>query len=115
MEFQYSDIIDPSRYETQGLCDGISLRRHKEPVKEIAGVRRAQEDWTNFVGPLRSYNGCLSAEYRFVQVAVPECLPERLEIISYALEFGFLYDGIVLLLALNFLMLMHFRCYGEDE
>jgi hypothetical protein len=29
-----------------------------------------------------------------MQVTVPECLPERLETISYANEFAFLYDGI---------------------
>lgn len=95
MEFQYSGVFDPSRYETQGLCDGISLRRHKEPVKEIAGIRRAQEDWTNSVGPLGSYQGGLNAECSFVQVTVPECLPERLEIISYANEFAFLYDDVM--------------------
>lgn len=28
-----------------------------------------------------------------MSVTVPECLPERLEVISYANEFAFLHDG----------------------
>jgi hypothetical protein len=93
MNFQYSDIVDPSGYETEGLCDGISLRMHKDPLKEIMGATCAQEDWTRLVGPVGHYKGGLGAEYSFIRVTVPECRPERLEIISYASEFAFLYDG----------------------
>ena len=93
MEFQYSDVIDPSTYETQGLCEGIPLRRHKDLMKENEGAIRAQEDWAKFVGPVGHYKGGLGAEFTFIRVTVPECLPERLEILSYANEFAFLYDG----------------------
>ena len=74
MHFQSSDLFDPSTYETEGLCDNIPLR-------------------SKLVGPLGFYKGGLGPEYNFIQVTVPECLPERLEIIAYANEFAFLYDG----------------------
>lgn len=93
MEFQYSDVIDPSTYETEGLCDGIALRRHRNPIHENKGAVRAQEDWTKLVGPVVHYKGGLGAEFSFIRVTVPECLPERLEVLSYANEFAFLYDG----------------------
>ena len=94
MHFRYSEIIDPSTYDAQGLCDGIPLRMHKDPDKETIGAIRAQRDWARLVGPVGLYKGGLGAPYSFMRVTVPECLPERLEIISYANEFAFLYDGI---------------------
>ncbi|KAK4222263.1 isoprenoid synthase domain-containing protein [Podospora fimiseda] len=93
MEFRYSEEIDTSLYETHGLCDGIPLRVHKDSFSEILGSLRAQRDWDRHVSPLYGgYNGNLGERFSFVRVTVPECLPERLETISYANEFAFLYD-----------------------
>lgn len=93
MKFQFSDLIEPSIYETQGLCDGIPLRKHRESFKEDLGALRAQNDWAKRMGPLNHYRGGLGPEYSFLQIVMPECLPERLEILAYANEFAFLYDG----------------------
>lgn len=93
MNSQFSDVIDSSKYETEGLYDGIPLRMHGDPLKEIKGATRAQEDWTKLVGPVGQYKGGLRPEHSFIRVTVPECCLERLEIISYANEFAFLYDG----------------------
>ena len=93
MEFRYSEIIDPSTYETEGLCKGILLRKHKDQIREDVGAIKAQEDWTRLVSRVEHYKGGLGARFDFVSVTVPECLPERLEILAYANEFAFLYDG----------------------
>ncbi|KAF4631128.1 hypothetical protein G7Y89_g7014 [Cudoniella acicularis] len=96
MEYMYSNIIDPSTYETQGLCDGIDLRRHVAGDLEEIGTFRAQEDWRRLVGPVaRPYKGGLSPNFSFMTVSVPECMSERLEIISYANEFAFLHDDVI--------------------
>ena len=93
MEFTYSDLVDPSSYETEGLSDGIPLRIHRDTTKENIGATRAQRDWAKLVGPVGIYKGGLSADYSFTGVTIPECLPERLEILSYAIEYMFLCDG----------------------
>lgn len=93
MEYHHSEEVDQSLYETHGLMNGIPLRIHKDLVKEIQGALRAQRDWNEHVQPIKSYHGSLGDPYSFIRVTVPECLPERLEIISYADEFAFLYDG----------------------
>lgn len=93
MEFQYSDILEPSMYQTGGLSGDIPLRRHKTPFKEDIGAIRAQEDWSRLITPMKGYKGGLSRKYGLMQVGVPECRPERLEVISYANELAFLYDG----------------------
>ncbi|EED24572.1 conserved hypothetical protein [Talaromyces stipitatus ATCC 10500] len=92
MGFKYSRLIDPGEYETQGLCEGIPLRMHKQPQKEDVGTIRCQRDWSRLVKHLKNYKGGLHAKWNFMSTSVPECLPERLEIISYANEFAFLYD-----------------------
>lgn len=93
MEFKYSEPIDSASYETHGLCNGVPLRRHRDLESERRGAIRAQEDWSKLVHPVVNYHGGLGPAYTFMCVTVPECLPERLEIISYANEFAFLYDG----------------------
>ncbi|KAI0205606.1 isoprenoid synthase domain-containing protein [Astrocystis sublimbata] len=92
MQFRYSEEVDPHEYETHGLCDQVKLRIHKDAVSEIKGALRAQEDWATQVRPIVNYQGGLGDRYSFIRVTVPECLPERLEIISYANEYAFLYD-----------------------
>lgn len=93
MEYQYSQLVDPSTYETEGLCEGIPLRANYHPELEDLGALRAQEDWRRHVAPIGTYRGGLGPEYSFMTVAVPECIADRMEIISYANEFAFLHDG----------------------
>ncbi|KAF2113823.1 isoprenoid synthase domain-containing protein [Lophiotrema nucula] len=94
MNYQYSTLVDASAYETEGLCEGIPLRIHRYAELEEIGSFRAQEDWRKHVGPLTNFKGGLGPMYSFMAVSVPECLPERLEILSYANEFAFLHDDI---------------------
>jgi hypothetical protein len=93
MDFKYSEQISPALYDAHGLSCGIPLRLHKDRSKEIKGALRAQEDWSDTVQTIVDYKGGLGNPYSFICVTVPECVPERLEIISYANEFAFLYDG----------------------
>lgn len=93
MDFLYSYEIDPATYVTHGLAEGIPVRVHREACREIEGSLRAQKDWSKHVKPMASYRGGLGDRFSLMSVSIPECLPERLEIISYANEFAFLYDG----------------------
>ena len=93
MQYKYSIVEDPSTYDTEGLCEGIPVRRHVAADLEEIGTFRAQEDWRHHVGPMGEYKGGLGPRYSFMTVSVPECLPDRLEIISYANELAFLHDG----------------------
>lgn len=93
MEYKFSKPIDPLSYETQGLCGNFPLRQHKHSHVEDAAISRAQDDWKRLVGPLSDYRGGLGPRFSFIQVTVPECIPDRLDVISYANEFAFLYDG----------------------
>ena len=93
MECRFSTLLDASAYETEGLCDGLALRVHNDPLQEEIGAIRAQEDWSRLVSPIKYYARGLAAQHNLMAINVPECIPERLEIVGYAIEFAFLHDG----------------------
>ncbi|PGH21525.1 hypothetical protein AJ80_03193 [Polytolypa hystricis UAMH7299] len=96
MACKYSTLIDSSLYDRDGLCPGIELRRHGAGELEEVGAFRAQEDWRRLVGPLpKPYAGLLGPDFSFITGAVPECHPDRMEIVAYALEFGFIHDDVI--------------------
>jgi hypothetical protein len=93
MNFQFSHALCPSEYETADIYQGITVRRHKTWTNEDVESLRAQDAWKLLVGSTKKFYGNLASLYSFMQLTVPECLPERLEIISYINEFAFLHDG----------------------
>lgn len=99
MEYRYSHLIDPSSYDNQGLCNGIHLRCHRNSDLTDYGAIRLLDDWQRFVGPIPesvgSFAGLLGPVYNCTAVAFPECLPERLEIISYIIQFVFMFDDLM--------------------
>lgn len=92
MEFRFSEVLPREEHSTGGLAGEISVRRSRHGRREDTGAVKAQTDWNNFVSPLTNFHGGMSPKYGLMQVAVPECIPERLETIAYASEIGFLYD-----------------------
>ncbi|KAG8158274.1 hypothetical protein KVR01_012035 [Diaporthe batatas] len=94
MEFNYSEIVDPSSFDTEGLCERIDVRMSKFTNLEDRGAIRAHEDWNKHIGPCREYKGTLGPRFSFISVAIPECIPERLEVVAYANEFAFLHDDV---------------------
>ncbi|KAF1993843.1 terpenoid synthase [Amniculicola lignicola CBS 123094] len=93
LEYRFSSVVSPSRYDSQGLMGDIPLRQSNFADAETVGEIRAQEDWNVLVAPLsEKFHGGLDPNLSFVSVSIPECRPERLEIISYANEFAFIYD-----------------------
>ncbi|KAJ8113439.1 hypothetical protein OPT61_g4437 [Boeremia exigua] len=96
MDLKYSYPIDPASWDDEGLCTGIEVRMHVAADLEDIGIFRVAEDWRRLVGPLEGpFKGGMSRRFSFITCAVPECRPERMEIVSYALEFGFIHDDIV--------------------
>lgn len=94
MRYQYSERVESHRYRDDGLANNIHLRIHKDSYKEVIGTLRAQNDWSRLVSSLTKYHGGLGDLFSFISVTIPECLPERLEVVAYANEYAFLYDGV---------------------
>ena len=93
MDFSYSDVLTCPDYDARDLHGTVPVRRSRFGDLEHKGSARCQNDWSRNVKVLQNYEGGLAGPYSVMQVCIPECLPERLEMISYANEFAFLYDG----------------------
>jgi fusicocca-2,10(14)-diene synthase len=93
MDFRFSKVVNPDTYSTDGLCDGIPLRVHKDLNCEVKGALRCQKDWSEGVSPIANYKGTLGPRFSFVSACIPEARPDRVEIASYANEYAFIYDG----------------------
>lgn len=93
MDFKFSKVVNPNTYNTEGLCDGIPLRVHKDVAREIKGALRCHRDWSARVSPIANYNGTLGPRFSFITACIPEALPERVEITAYSNEYAFIYDG----------------------
>ena len=74
LDYKFSDVVDPSTYETHGLCDGIPLRCHHNPEYEEIETLRCQEDWRRWVGPLGFYKGGLGPRWNSAAVYVTKFL-----------------------------------------
>lgn len=73
----------------------IPIGRSLAAAEEDVGAKSARRDWTATVGAIPGFSGGWAPAFALVQLSVPECIPERLSIITYACELGFLYDDFV--------------------
>jgi hypothetical protein len=94
MEHQNSTPVDPCSYESMGLFDGLPVRISRHEHLANKGCLQAQEDWERHIGPVQGFVGLLD-KFNGIAIALPECLPDRIEAISHAMEIAFLHDGIV--------------------
>jgi hypothetical protein len=108
MEFEHSVPIDPCSYEFMGLS--LSARISKYEHIAVQACVQAQADWTNHVGPIPGFVGCMG-KYNFAAIAMPELLPERLGAMAYGSEVAFLCDGIVLLQPQSLILVMTKTCF----
>lgn len=97
MEYHHSHLVDPSSYDDRELLAGLPLRVSHHSELELAGVARLRRDWKTYVGPLPAdtTGATLGSVYCWTSVTIPECLPERLELLSYVTEYAFLHDDMV--------------------
>ena len=90
-----SELVDISRFDTQGLCAEYQLRGHKFEDLADAGCHQARSDWIKYVGPVNEFGGCNHINGNFSAVVLPLCKPDRLELVAYVLEYAFLHDSVL--------------------
>ncbi|KAK3900071.1 isoprenoid synthase domain-containing protein [Staphylotrichum tortipilum] len=93
----HSRVIDPLVYSStaEGLTGGIPVRVHQNAELADRGALRARRDWERAVGPLPRYAGIMGPEYNFIATCMPDVLSDRLELVAYISELGFLIDDVV--------------------
>lgn len=95
MEYRHSTVIDPSTYGDLGLCCSIPLRVSNFDHLANKGSWRARDDWKLFTGKIPEETGCLCHHFNFISATIPECRPERIEVLAYLSEYAFFHDGVI--------------------
>ncbi|AEO63664.1 uncharacterized protein THITE_121363 [Thermothielavioides terrestris NRRL 8126] len=98
MESNNSVLADPSTYpaDLAGLCPKLPVRVSRNPELADRGALRAQSDWKSLFGSLpRGFAGTMGPEHNLIATCLPEALPDRIELVTYACEIALLaYDAI---------------------
>lgn len=89
-EYQHSEVVDPSKYETKGFCSGFVLRRRFDNDVAVTGCEQARIDWARMVGLKSTRAGCENTTIgSFATVCLPMIMPERMWITGYIFECTF--------------------------
>jgi hypothetical protein len=92
MSFVYDFSGEVAVHSVSDLIQDLPARKHVAADVEEAATFEAQQDWEEAVGPKLDFMGCMGSEHNFISLTLPECLPQRLAIVSYACEFAYLND-----------------------
>ena len=92
MEYNHSVPLDPSIFDTQ-LRTTLPLRKSIHEHLANRGSESFKRDWAQFVGPVGDFVGGSNPKGHSVAICYPECLPERIELLSYFFDFAFFQDG----------------------
>ena len=95
-DIKYSISVPPDLHESQPeYFTTFRPRRHRDAHLADEACRQHYVDWVENIGPTGMV-GCL-CEYTGALAGISgcECLPERLGTVSYVIEYGFFYDGII--------------------
>jgi hypothetical protein len=92
-QYQYSSPVKPYLYYFKSYFTTFLPRIHQDAQLATEGSQDLYKDWVKNVGSTDSI-GCLNKfSGHLAALLAPECLPERLKLLGYMLEFGFLHDG----------------------
>ncbi len=95
MKYVYSREYDLTSAQKQGCWSTLPLRIHKDEQLAIEASYEFLRDWEEAVGKGTDLDATISlcANGHFVALTIPECLPERLRIITRLSDFSYIYDG----------------------
>jgi len=86
LDDETSYLVSLSRYETQNLCSGYTLRRHRFEFEANIGCHEARLDWIKYIGPIEEFGGCNPINGNFTALVLPLVKPERVRLLAYIIE-----------------------------
>ncbi|PFH58372.1 hypothetical protein XA68_13757 [Ophiocordyceps unilateralis] len=90
--FARSRLFDPERIGETGAFTRLAARISTSDHLADPGTRRARDDFLAFVGQWQPHDPCASPIGNFNSFMYAECLPDRLEVLSYLNGLAFLHD-----------------------
>jgi hypothetical protein len=94
MDYRYSVPLSSDKYaQNEDYFSVFKPRIHKQAVIADDASVDIQIEWYGQEGLGSKVGNMNNHAGNFTALSAPECLPERLYIVSYAIEYAFLHDG----------------------
>lgn len=92
---QYSKAIDEHEVFRTGSFTSLPIRIHHDDDVANLATCRLLADWKAYFndGNDREYSSCLSEVGNLCSLMFSECKPNRLSILTYLTDLGFIHDG----------------------
>lgn len=93
MEFKYSTPVPVETVRKSGCFTTLPVRYHRDEELAIRESKRMEADWQNAFGTPPFSQGCQNPAGHLASLSLPECLPDRIGICSYIMDYMLHHDG----------------------
>jgi hypothetical protein len=92
--YNFSEEIDPDIAKAQGCFTTLPIRVHRDKQAAEEASQRLVAEWENKMkgGHKADSIASFGPNGHLVALSIPECLPERLELVTYVTDFMFFHD-----------------------
>jgi ophiobolin F synthase len=93
--FIHSIPIDPAEVRKTGSFTTLPVRIHRQNDLADAANHKLLKDWDRYIGDGQEKKtfGSLCELGNLCSLVCPEVEPERLRVLAYGVELGFIHDG----------------------
>ena len=91
--YRYSHPVSAAELKKWGAFTTMEVRNHRQEELAYQGSREFVEDVSKSWDYDISWKCCAQNNGHFIALCVPECLPERLTLLSAISDLMFLHDG----------------------
>ncbi len=91
--YQFSEAVTNAELERWRIFTTLDVRKHKQEYLAHQGSQEIMKDLATVLGDNVRWKACSQAAGHMMALSVPECLPDRLGLISGITDMTFLMDG----------------------
>lgn len=91
--YRFSEAVTNTELERWSIFTTLDVRKHKQEHLAHQGSQDFMNDMATVLGDNVRWKGCSQPAGHFTALSIPECLPDRLGLISGTTDMMFLMDG----------------------
>lgn len=93
-DYQFSYAVSAAELKKWGVSTTIEVRKHKQEELAHQGSREFIQDISEAWDYNVTWKGCSQKDGHLMALSVPECLPDRLGLLSAICDMSLLQDGL---------------------
>lgn len=94
INYQFSDAVTEADLKRWGVFTAMDVRKHKQEHLAHQGSQEFMKDMATVMGGNVQWKAASQKDGHMVALSIPECLPDRLGLVSGIADMTFLLDGL---------------------